>query len=158
MHQRSVNINSSSVTFDVDFINDFAITEIFYDQYVSIEVEFVDSLTAQLAAASTNVNIARFRHEISYKGASIFKPGLPYIFKLTVKKFDGSPANEHSEIFVKTAFNDAPPLEEHFTLESSGTVDLETMVPINATSLQIFVSNLIHKLAARKLFLYHPLR
>lgn len=140
VYEKQIEINSSSVTFDVDIKNDLEVSQPFYDQFVDVSVEFTDKLTAQLAAAKTKVNIMQYNYQIFFKGASSFKPGLLYVFKLTVKKFDGSPADENSPISVQTGFDDNQPLIETFTLDVTGSVDLQTGVAMNATSLEIIVS------------------
>lgn len=150
IHERSVIINSSSITFDVDVVKDLKIDQIYYDQSITVEVQFTDKQTAQLAAARTEFTLVQFRHSILFKGASNFKPGLPYVFKVTVKKLDGSPAAEGSKISIQTIFNDQSPLNQTFFLDDTGSVDLDTDVPLNATYLQIIVS-LSEKLEAENL-------
>jgi hypothetical protein len=139
IHQRKIDINATTISFAVDIKNDLKILQNFFDQNVKIEVEFTDKLTAQLAAASTELIIKQFRHSIVFTGPSNFKPGLPFVFKLTVKKFDGSPATENSIIRLSTTFDGKNTLNETFQLDFTGSVDLEIEVLANATSLEILV-------------------
>jgi Macroglobulin domain MG3 len=140
IHERSVVINSSSVTFEVDIKKDLKIDLIYYDESILVEIQFTDKQTAQLAAATTEFTLVQFRHTIIFKGVSNFKPGLPYVFKYTVKKLDGSPAAANSEIIVQTTFNGGSPLKQTFVLDNMGSVDLESEVSLNATYLEITVS------------------
>lgn len=141
IHERWIIVNSSSITFDVDIKKDLKIEQIYYDQSILVEVQFTDKQTAQLAAASTEFNLVQFRHTIVFKGLPNFKPGLPYVFKVTVKKLDGSPAAENSQILIQTFYNGASPLNHTFTLDETGSVDLDTEVPLNATYLEIIVGS-----------------
>jgi hypothetical protein len=59
---------------------------------------------------------------------------------LTVTNIDGSPAAENSEIFIQTTLDDNEPLNQTFTVDNAGTVDLEDKIPTNTSSFQIFVS------------------
>lgn len=111
-----------------------------YDTSLSIEVDFVDTLTAQLASASTEISILQFRNKILFSGDSSFKPGLPYAFELTVVKFDGSPAPQKSKILVQTIIDEQTPQNQTLSLDGSGKVDVEVAIPTNATALQILVS------------------
>lgn len=141
-HERTIVINSSAVTFDVDIKIDLKVLELYYDQFFEITVEFTDKLTNQLASASTQVNILQYRNQILFKGANTFKPGLPYVFQLTVKKFDGSPAAENSPILIRTSFDANEPMNQSFVLDDAGTIALEDQVPVNASSLLISVSKI----------------
>lgn len=105
-----------------------------------IQVQFTDALTNQQASASTNVQIIEHQNNIVFNGAYFFKPGLLYTFTLTVSNIDGSPAAENSEIFVQTILDDNEPLNQTFTLDNAGTIDLEETLPTNTSSFQIFVS------------------
>lgn len=140
VHERSVVINSSSITFDVDIKKDLKIDELYFDQSITVEIQFTDKQTAKLASAATSFMISQFRHSIVFKGPQNFKPGLPYVFQLTVKKLDGSPAAENSQISLQTTFDGESPLNQTFLLDNVGSVDLETEVPVNATYLEVTVS------------------
>lgn len=140
VHERSVVINSSSVTFDVDIKNDLKIDYIFFDQSILVEIQFTDKLTAKLASAATQFTLSEYRHSIVFKGPDNFKPGLPYVFQVTIKKLDGSPAAENSPISIQTTFDAKSKLNQTFLLNNVGSVDLETAVPVNATLMEVFVS------------------
>lgn len=114
--------------------------DVSYDTAIAIEVEFVDTLTAQLASASTQISILQFRNKILFSGDSSFKPGLPYVFELTVVKFDGSPAPRKSKILVQTITDERKSQNQTLSLDGSGKVDVEVAIPANATDLQILVS------------------
>lgn len=107
-----------------------------------VDVQFTDKLTAQLASTSAQVNVLQYRHKIIIDGPPNFLPGLPYIYKVTVKKFDGSPAPENAPFNVTTTFDNADPLNETFTLNNLGSQDVVSSVPVNATSIQISVSHM----------------
>jgi Macroglobulin domain MG3/Macroglobulin domain MG4 len=151
LYERSVTINASSITFDVDFTKDLKIDQIYYDQSILVEVQFTDKQTGQLAAASTEFTLVQFRHTIVFQGAPNFKPGLPYVFKVTVKKLDGSPAAENSNILIQTVFNGESIFNQTFTLDSAGSVDLESDVPLNATYAEFIVCWLKKRLLAYKM-------
>jgi hypothetical protein len=140
VHERSLTINASSVTFDVDIKNDLKIDVLYYDQQILVEVQFTDKQTAQLASAVTQFNLVQSRFTISILGMPNFKPGLPYVFTVFVKNLDGSPVAENSEILLQTSFNGVVIPNDTFTLDNMGAVELEEKVPMNTTYLEITVS------------------
>lgn len=143
IYERSLSIDSAAVTFDVDMKKDLAIAEVFYDQFLVIEVQFTDNLTGQLAFASAQLNILQFRNKILFDGASNFKPGMFYSYKLTAQKFDGSPAPADSKITSQIIVDgEASSSNQTFTLDNTGSVETQTFVSLNTTSLQINVSRL----------------
>lgn len=126
-----------------------------YDTALLIEVEFVDTMTAQLASDSIEINILQFRNKILFSGDTSFVPGLPYVFELTVVKFDGSPAPQKSKIFVQTIIDEQTPHNQTLSLDGSGKVDVEVAIPTtNATALQILVSEKFQQIKSFHNFLH----
>ena len=144
VYERSVAINSSSVTFDVDIKNDLKLDIIYSSVIFAVEIQFTDKLTAQLATATSEFLVVESRHTILVKGAPNFKPGLPYVFSVIVKNLDDSPVSQGSEINLKTAFNDVYGTNQTFELDLMGSVELEENVPSNAYSIKITVSFIIN--------------
>jgi hypothetical protein len=140
VHERSVVIDSSSLTFDIDIKNDLKIDILHFDMEILAEIQFTDKQTGQLASAVTQFSIVLSRHSIILKGMENFKPGLPYVFSVFVKNLDGSPAPENSEIIVQTSFNDVISPNTTFKLDSMGSLELEEKVPLNTSYMEITVS------------------
>ena len=142
MHTRTVNIESSgNAVFDVNIIKDLKLNTNYYDQQITVTVDFTDSLTSKSASASTEVTICQYRYKIEFKGSSTFKPNLPYIFDFVVKRFDGVPAAANTDIFIRTEFDySSGSAVESFVLDNAGDIELETDMPPSASSIQIYAT------------------
>lgn len=142
LHTRTVDIESSGNTvIDVNIIRDLKIATNYYDQDITITVDFTDSLTSKSASASTKVTICQYRYKIEFIGSSTFKPNLPYIFDIIVKRFDGVPAPANTDILIRAEFDySSGSAVESFVLDNAGDIELETDVPPSANSIQIYAT------------------
>ena len=137
-----MNIESSgNAVFDVNIINDLKMISNYYDQQITVTVDFTDSLTSKSASASIQVTICQYRYKIEFIGSSSFKPNLPYIFDFIVKRFDGVPAAANTDISVRVEFDySSGSAVESFVLDIAGDIQLETNIPPSATSIQIYAT------------------
>lgn len=94
LYERSVNINSASETFEVDIVDDLKLTEIYYDQNVDIEVEFTETITRKTVRGSSSITIVQYPYTAIFTGDDFFSPNTLYDFKLTLRKFDGTPVRK----------------------------------------------------------------
>lgn len=142
LHTRTVNIESSgNAVIDINIINDLKLNYNDYDQQITITVDFTDSLTSKSASASMEVTICQYRYKIEFIGSSTFKPNLPYIFDLIVKRFDGVPAAANTDISIRVEFDySSGSAVESFVLDIAGDIQLETDLPPSASSIQIYAT------------------
>lgn len=140
LHTRTVNIESSgNAVFDVNILNDLKLNSNYYDQQITITVDFTDSLTSKSASATSQVTICQYRYKIEFIGSSTFKPNLPYIFDFIVKRFDGVPASANTDISIRVEFDySSGSAVESFVLDNAGDIQLETNIPPSASSIQIY--------------------
>ena len=143
LHTRTVKITSASTTFDVNIALELKMTGVTWDQSISIEVEFTDQLTGKLASARAQVTLIYNKYKIIIVNPDDFKPGLPFSYKVTVQKYDGSPAPVNSMFSLRTIyFNDtSKPAPENHVLDAAGTKEvIIEKVPVGTTIIQITVS------------------
>lgn len=140
MHQRNVAITSSGLTFDVDIYNELQINQGQWDTPVTARIVFTDSATNQEATAETTFTVVRSQYSIIFKGKGTPKPGLPYYFSATVKRFDGAPAPENSEIIISVSFDYYSYSNQTYFLDAASSVQASTNVPSGASIVLIRVS------------------
>ena len=143
LHTRTVEITSASSTFDVDMIKDLGLTYFNWDHSISIEVEFTDKLTAKVDSASTKCTIISQKYKIFFNIPDYFKPGLPISYKVTVQKYDGSPAPAGSMFSVSTTFHVYfyNAITEKLAVGAAGTTEVVIAnVPVGTTDIKIRVS------------------
>ena len=143
LHTRTVKITSASTTFDVNIAVDLKMIGVTWDQSISIEVEFTDQLTGKLASARAQVTLTYNKYKIIFVNPDNFKPGLPFSYKVTVQKYDGSPAPVNSMFSVTTTYNyEASKLApEKYSLDAAGTKEvIIEKVPVGTTVIKITVS------------------
>lgn len=136
-YQRTVAINASAVTFEVDFQTDLLMIEDFYDQFVTVTVDFTDSLTGQLATTSQDVKCLQYEYQLTASGSSTFSPGLQYTFGITAVHYDGKPAVIGSSINITTAFDDAAPVTQVLQIDDMSSAHLTVTVPLNTSVIHI---------------------
>ena len=143
LHTRTVEITSASTTFDVDIIKDLGSKYFNKDQFISIEVEFTDRFTAKVDYASTKCMLISQKYKIIFNKPDFFKPGLPISYKVTVQKYDGSPAPAGSMFSVSTTFHVYfyNAITEKLAVGAAGTTEVViAKVPVGTTVIKIRVS------------------
>lgn len=87
--EKSVNIDSASVTFDVDIVKDLGIQDAHWE-YVQVEVVFTENFTKKQAEANAALTVVQFAYEAVFVGEPSFTSNKPYNFEISLRKFDGT--------------------------------------------------------------------
>jgi hypothetical protein len=147
-----VNGKNSQVTFDM--ASDLHITDYFNQTLVKLDVAFEDDSTKRIESASSTVMVykfATFRFEdISEK--EFITPGMPYKFRVMVKKFDGSVMKKSDvislellNIFYVNSCSNTQQRSRQLTLNPmqinlvDGIAEYEIQVPENAHGMYVRV-------------------
>lgn len=99
LYTRTIDINSQSVSFQVDIEKDLGITQATYDN-VQVKVDFTEKVTKKVVSANTNIQIVPYAYSISFTDDgtinSAYEPNTELKLKLSIAKSDGTPVKIHS--------------------------------------------------------------
>lgn len=146
LHTRTVEVAAIPTSFDVDMVNDLSLRNEYYDVPISIEVEFTDKLTAMFASATTEIMLIFYKYKFAFNNPVYFKPGLPLTYKVTIQKYDGSPAPEGSKVLVSNTCVSAPypyfnSIKMPISVGAAGTAEIVIHeVPVETTMVETLVS------------------
>ena len=104
LFQRTVNINSESVTFDVDIIKDLKIENNFAET-IDIDVEFTEELTRKTVQAQASILIVQNSYSVVFTGDPSFIANTTYNLKVSLRDFNGRSVSVNLISFFILLFN-----------------------------------------------------
>lgn len=88
---KSVIIESGSVTFDVDFVNDLQLTTA-RNAYFNVVLVYEDPLTGTRVTSNKYLYIRRFSYQFFVRSDPVLISNSDFKFTITLRKLDGTPA------------------------------------------------------------------
>jgi hypothetical protein len=130
---RNVTLSSGLASLDLDMKNDLkaiAGRTINYD----LDLIIFDELTGSKSENDARLTILPYARSTKIKGDPYLKPNAPYNYKVIVKMFDGTPAEEGFEVSILIM-----PLniKQSLKLGGDGSVSSSFMVPSSSSSVSI---------------------
>jgi Macroglobulin domain MG4 len=132
--KKTINIVSGSATLDIDIADDLGTNEEYtiYD----ISVFFNDPFTGSNFTDVKRFSIYTYTYNFHTKPESVFRPGTPYRFTVTLERYDGSPAPAGTQIRIISTSSKVIP-KQTLSLDENGSVKASVDVPLDTETLSL---------------------
>jgi hypothetical protein len=137
--KRTVVITSGSATFDADIIKDLQV-QAGQRGFFRVSLVFEDPLTGNKVTDEKSFAVVPYSYNIYTESDNSIKPGTPFKFTITLKKYDGSPAPAGTKVTVIPQTPDTIQ-SQTLVLGADGSVSSSVNVPTDTQYLSLTIKS-----------------